>query len=135
MQKSNNKLSWLLAGLAALLVLVVAAVFVVNNLPQDTDIESGTNQVETAVSDESRDIVRFTASANGSALEQLQAVNDSVVVVESELGSYVDSINGLSGGSDGKYWSFYVDGEMAQVGAGQYQPKGGEVIEWKFQKL
>lgn len=37
---------------------------------------------------------------------------------------------------DGKkeFWSFFVNGKMAEVGPADYQTKGGELIEWKIQK-
>lgn len=84
---------------------------------------------------EGQDIITYTAKSGTSALSQLQEINDTVVVQESELGSYVESINGLVGGTDGKYWSFYVNDELASVGAGAFMPEGGEEIKWHFVKL
>lgn len=84
---------------------------------------------------EGQDIITYTAKSGTSALSQLQEINDTVVVQESELGSYVESINGLVGGTDGKYWSFYVNDELASVGAGEFMPEGGEEIKWHFVKL
>lgn len=74
--------------------------------------------------------VTFTAVADKTVLEQLQQKAD-VVVKDSDFGPFVESINSVSGG--GKYWVFYVDGQMANVGAGEYKTKGGEKIEWKFE--
>jgi hypothetical protein len=45
----------------------------------------------------------------------------------------VDSINGTTSGTGGKYWSFYVNGQQASIGAGAYTTKTGDKIEWKFQ--
>lgn len=135
MKKSNINLSRVLAILVAVAILVVGLILAVNYLQQtsnESDQATETNQSLTA---EPAENIEFTASPEGSVLDQLQAINDDVVVVESEEGSYVDSINGLAGGADGKYWSLYVDGEMATIGAADYMPKGGEVIEWKFQRL
>lgn len=74
--------------------------------------------------------VTFIAVAGKTVLEQLQQKAD-VKVKNSDFGAFVESINGISGG--GKYWVFYVDGQMAQTGAGNYKTKGGEKIEWKFE--
>lgn len=82
-----------------------------------------------------RTVITYTAKAGDTSLVQLKREADKVVTQQSEYGEYVDSIEGHKGGTDGKYWSFYVDGEMASVGAGSYTQTGGEVIEWKFQKL
>lgn len=79
------------------------------------------------------DKISFVAEANKSVLEQLQAQNRTVEVKDSQYGKYVDSINGKKGGTDNKYWTFYVDGQMADKGAADYITKGGEKIEWKFE--
>lgn len=135
MKKSNINLSRVLAILAALVILVIGLVFAVNYLQQTSNESDQATETNQSVTAEPAENIEFTASPEGSVLDQLQAINSDVVVVESEEGSYVDSINGLAGGTDGKYWSLYVDGEMATVGAADYMPKGGEVIEWKFQRL
>lgn len=80
------------------------------------------------------DYIRYTASSDGTAIDQLKSVNDTVVTKDASFGAYVYSINSLSSGTDGKYWGFYVDGQVPKVGASTYEPRGGEVIEWKFQK-
>lgn len=66
------------------------------------------------------------------ALALLKAEAD-VVTKDSAYGPYVDTINGVVGGTDGKYWAFYVNGQMAQVGADAYVTKAGDKIEWKFE--
>lgn len=77
-------------------------------------------------------LVIFTAESGKNVLEQLQA-HATVVTKDSQYGPYVDSINGVKGGTDDKYWSFYVDGQLAQKGAAEYVTKGGEKVEWKFE--
>ncbi|HEX7963304.1 MAG TPA: DUF4430 domain-containing protein [Candidatus Saccharimonadales bacterium] len=56
-----------------------------------------------------------------------------VVTKDSSYGEYVDSINGVVGGTSGKYWTFYVNGAQAQVGAGAYTTHSTDSIEWKFE--
>jgi len=93
------------------------------------------SQVSEVVAQEQEDetIVSYAAVAGKNVLEQLQELNDTVVTQESTYGTYVDSINGLKGGDNGAYWIFFIDGEMASVGAGAYIAEGGELIEWKYQ--
>lgn len=79
--------------------------------------------------------ISYTATPGITSLAQLQNEASDVVITESEYGKLVDSIEGHEGGTDGKYWSFYINGEMAQVGADSYVQKEGDIIEWKFQKL
>lgn len=81
------------------------------------------------------DSVSYTGKKGVTALVQLKETADGVVTKSSSYGDYVDGIGERKGGTDGKYWSFYVDGKMASVGAGAYVSKGGEKIEWKFEKV
>ena len=75
---------------------------------------------------------------DSTALAQLQkAAADNNIAIEiktSDFGSYVDSLDGLKGGTDGKYWMYSVNGKTAEVGADQYKLAEGDVAEWKFTK-
>jgi len=48
------------------------------------------------------------------------------------FGDLVTSINGVSG-TGPKYWTFYINGKMANVGAGAYQTKDSDTHAWKLQ--
>lgn len=91
--------------------------------------------IEKSPTERNRTEITYTAKAGDTSLAQLKREADNVNTEQSEYGEYVDSIEGHKGGTDGKYWSFYVDGKMAEVGASNYTQKGGEKIEWRFQKL
>lgn len=56
-----------------------------------------------------------------------------VITKESTYGPFVESIGGLAGGANGKYWLFYVNGAQAAVGADSYVTKAGDKIEWKLE--
>lgn len=81
---------------------------------------------------ESATIVEFKAVKNRTVLDQLKD-KAKVVTKDSQYGQYVDSVNGMQGGTNNKYWTFYVNGQMANIGAGEYRTKGGETITWKFE--
>lgn len=113
---------------AGLVVLALITWSVYENISQSDD----TSQHTATQAAETKDHINFTATGTETVLDQLKAINSSVVTKETELGAYVDSINGLKGGTDGKYWTYYVNGTMGSVGADAYTPKKGETIEWKF---
>jgi hypothetical protein len=48
------------------------------------------------------------------------------------FGDMVSSINGVTGNGP-KYWTFYVNGKEASVGAGAYSTKSTDVLAWKLQ--
>ena len=55
--------------------------------------------------------------------------------VEQAASGLVISINSRKADERKKeYWSFFVNGEMAEVGPAEYQTKKGDLIEWKIQK-
>lgn len=48
------------------------------------------------------------------------------------LGIFIDSINGVKGGDNNKYWQYWVNNQYGQIAADQYELKGGDVIMWKL---
>lgn len=48
------------------------------------------------------------------------------------FGELVTSINGTQG-TGPKYWTFYANGKMSDVGASDYKTKINDNIEWKLQ--
>lgn len=48
------------------------------------------------------------------------------------FGDLVTSINGIQGNGP-KYWTFYINGKPANVGAGAYVTKAGDTLTWKLQ--
>lgn len=48
--------------------------------------------------------------------------------------AFVTSVNGQKVDEEKKeFWSLWVNGEMAQVGAGSYVLKSGDTVTWKIQ--
>ncbi len=53
-----------------------------------------------------------------------------------EEGGFITSINGVHQDEDaGKYWLYYINGEFAQVGAGEYIVQEGDEITWKLESF
>ena len=48
-------------------------------------------------------------------------------------GAFITSINGV-GNLGGKYWMFYVNGEMASVGVSSYVLQDGDIVTMKFEE-
>lgn len=76
--------------------------------------------------------VSYAGQDGKTALELLKTNVPNVKTKTSSIGEFVESING-KGGDGTKYWSFYINGEMSQVGAGTYQTKSTDKLEWKLQ--
>ena len=101
-----------------------------DNKPASQNSTSQTEQ--TSDNKKSSNSVTYDGVEGKNALELLKAEAE-VVTKQSSFGEYVDSINGVVGGTDGKYWAFYINGELSQVGAADYQTRTGDKLEWKFE--
>lgn len=75
--------------------------------------------------------VTYKGQDGKNALELLKAKED-IQTKSSSLGNYVTAINGNDGGGT-KYWTFYVNGQMSNIGAEAYVTKSSDTIEWKLQ--
>lgn len=129
--KVLSKYKQLILGLAVAAIVMVGGVLLLTGLARQQEPQS---RQSAAVSDRRAGYVSYTGQKDKTALAQLKETVSGVVTKSSDYGEYVQSIGEDIGGVDDKYWSFYVNGKMASVGAGSYVAKGGEKIEWKFEK-
>ncbi len=51
----------------------------------------------------------------------------------SGIGVFVESINGLEGGTDNKWWQYWVNEILGEVAADKKKIKTEDIIEWKFE--
>jgi hypothetical protein len=122
----------LLAVIVALVIGIVGSAGIVLNL-QSTDEKPKVSLRAPADQQTNFTYLRYQGEAGRTALELLKDEAE-VVTKDSSYGPYVDSINGVKGGMDGKYWAFYVNGSLATQGADAYTTKAGDTIEWKFEQ-
>ena len=67
------------------------------------------------------------------ALELLKD-NHEVITDSYDFGEFVTGINGQVA-DEKTFWALYINGELAQVGAGDYQTKPEDTIEWKLETI
>lgn len=51
-----------------------------------------------------------------------------------DIGIMIEAIGDKKNGQDGKYWLYYVNGEMPMVSADKMFLKAGDKVEFKFEK-
>ncbi len=119
-----------LAGIMVVVILTVASIFYVQQ--NRTDLADNDQNQENQGEIAGQNTIYYLGEDGKSALTILKE-RETVETKSSSLGEYVDSINGIKGGTDGKYWILYVNGEMSQIGADQYQTQITDIIEWRFE--
>lgn len=122
----NTKTKIIALVVAVLLLVGGGGVWLANRSAEPAEQDSATVQTE-----EIPGVISYDGQEGRTALELLKEQAE-VETEDSDFGEFVKAINGEDGGGD-KYWIFYADGQMASVGAGEYQTKDGETIEWKLQ--
>ncbi len=71
---------------------------------------------------------RYPGQTGKNALDLLKSTH----TVDVSTAGFVNAIDGVKPG-DHQYWSFYVNGKQAEVGAKDYQTKNTDTIEWKLE--
>ena len=54
--------------------------------------------------------------------------------VNSKTNAFITEINGYSTEGKKEFWAFYINDKLSTVGAGNYQLRNGDKIEWKIEK-
>lgn len=135
--------------IAVLVVLAAAITFAVQgrnrtdapqaNTPQDSSPAAVTQENAIYVSQSVQGSNLNTpgpvrAAKDSTALALLKSTHQVQVKDFAGSGEFVTSIDGMEQDS-GRFWAFYVNGSQAPVGAGQYQLKEGDRIEWKLEEI
>ncbi|TSC96743.1 MAG: hypothetical protein CEN88_285 [Candidatus Berkelbacteria bacterium Licking1014_2] len=97
-----------------------------------TTNQQNNNQQSTEADKQTK--ITYSGEEGKTALELLKKQTTVETKTSGELGEYVVTINGLPTAAEaGKYWLFYVNGQMATVGADKYQTKTIDTIEWRLE--
>ncbi|MDD3734891.1 MAG: DUF4430 domain-containing protein [Candidatus Pacebacteria bacterium] len=105
-------------------------------------LEFQTNSVNLVINYGEGGIIEFTRQGVGNdgvsvldlLLEFTQAQGINVVKKDSDFGVMIESIGDKKNGDDGKYWMFYINGELSPVGVSEAKVKPGDTVEFKFEE-
>ncbi len=134
MEKNTNKSSMpKIVGIVVALILILGGGywFASREQTQPEPAKPKTSQTQTKKADTKPGYIKYQGEEGKTALAILKTKAD-VKTEDSDFGEFVKSINGEDGGGT-KYWIFYVNGQEASEGAGTYQTKSSDTIEWKLQ--
>lgn len=82
---------------------------------------------------EQKCLVTYQGVDGQNALDLLKAKHK-VDTQKFSFGEMVSSIDGVSSPAT-DFWGFYINGQLATVGAGDYQTKSTDIITWQLQKV
>jgi hypothetical protein len=85
--------------------------------------------------DDAADDFSYEGVTGKTALELLLAADASATVQGEGEMAFVTGIGGVAADPSGEFWALYVNGEMAQVGAGSLVTETGDEITWKLEKF
>lgn len=129
----DNVKKWIIA-LVAVLVVAVGAVVVIRTINNNARQQENSSEVQennnTPVSDE----IVYDGVDGKTALELLKEKYEVKTQEYTGMGEFVTGIDGKQA-DDTHFWAFYVNGMMAEEGAGTYGTKAGEKIEWKLEEI
>ncbi len=101
----------------------------------DDASESADDATSDDVGDSADDVeLTYEGAAGKTALELLVAADPTAVVQGEGENAFVTGIDGREAQDSAKeFWALYVNGEMAQVGAGSLVTETGDEITWKLE--
>lgn len=123
MSRAAFKMNIIVAVTVAVAIGVGSWAHIVNAPSRQVDIVTNAQHKVTQLS--------YRGQAGQNALDLLKK-HATVQTKHYSFGDQVVSINDTSGNGP-KYWTFYINGKMADVGAGSYTTKDTDTLLWKLQ--
>ena len=97
------------------------------NNPETTDVEIS---IKDTVND--KEILTEDAKIDENGLKDYLEKNHKAVFEDGMM----TELEGIKQDEkEGQYWMYYVNDQMAEVGIGDYVPKAGDEIEFRFEKM
>jgi len=92
------------------------------------------SSVQTTVSDTATPSEVIYQGVDGQDALTILKASHTVETDMYDFGEMVTSIDGVAGDND-HFWSFYVNGQPATVGAQDYQTKSTDTISWRLESV
>jgi len=52
-----------------------------------------------------------------------------------DFGVFIESINGIKNGDEGKYWQYYINDKLGDSAADKKNLEDGDEVEWRFEEV
>lgn len=133
--KNNIKKIGVISAIAIILVIGVVAA-VINNSNKNVNNENKKTITISVFNKENENIYKERVNTDKQYLiEVLEENKDLDVKAEdSQYGKYITSIKGIEQG-DNYYWSYYIDGQYAEVGVSSCEIENGKTYDFKIESM
>jgi len=119
-----------------IVVLSLFFIFQNNHLPvQEKLINKIVVYQKITTTNQPTDFVKYVVDQSTTAWQLLKQTNQIKTQGEGKMAFVIEINNIVAVQKNKEYWAFYVNGKAAMVGAGSYQLKNSDKIEWKIEKF
>jgi hypothetical protein len=101
--------------------------------PATVTTENVEQDLSLTISDNGREL-SYNGVVGQTPLETLRQLAE-IETQEFDFGEFVTSINGVAADPATEFWSYYINGEVAQVGSSEYVAEQGDRFEWRIEEL
>lgn len=107
------------------------------------DVDDNQEKIDEQLNEEKENIISYLFDANDeestvfSGLLNYGKEDDIEIVYNNNysFGVFVESIDGIKNGDDGKYWQYYINNVLGDVAADKKILKEGDNVEWRFEEV
>lgn len=133
---STSKNTWLAIVIILLFGVLFFGISNSNNSTNSTDSNTTISQEssQNIYFSENGTVVNYEGVSGQTALDTLKRLT-AVRTQQSDFGEFVTGIGDIDANPAVNFWGFYVNGEMAVVGAGEYAAMDGDEIKWQLTEL
>jgi hypothetical protein len=115
------------------LIVIILGVFLIK-LPKQTTPPLENNTPVTTVSPLTSPLVDQFEYPGTKGVDALTLLKQKTTVEQDSSGMVVSISGRQADNNQREFWSFYINGESAQVGPASYITKDNDIINWKIEK-
>lgn len=132
--KKTNKILIGVVSVVAIILVTCGVIFINNKNPEEN--VTGKNITIGVYDKEGNSVYNKSLNTDKQYLiEVLEENKDLEIKAEdSQYGKYITSIKGIEQG-DNYYWSYYIDGEYAEVGVSSCEIENDKTYDFKIEKF
>jgi len=147
MEKEKKKISlvsivMLVFGLLIAIFFIISANIASKDYENEIDIVEKSDEIKISIllkinsgSGEKKEYELSDISKQTTVFDVLENNIDIEYNNNYSYGVFLESIDGIKNGDDGKYWQYYVNDVLGDLAADKKILKDGDTLEWRFEEV